>query len=190
MSPSMSNATHRPSGLTSTLIHVPSLVWKSSVRSKPRFFATSHLLSALCCAGRLATDSVTRGSAASRQSVRRMDGPWSLGLLPAAELCPSAHSSATQSGRENAENGEKCFLPQRRRDAENCFLPPRTPRTPRTTFTAENAETAESASAARHFDRRHLFKRFNTSWRTRAQPREVFQLNNAALSECPAVNSR
>src|SRR5688572_32955748 len=74
MSPSMSNATHRPSGLTSTLIHVPSLVWKSSVRSKPRCFATSHLLSVLCCAGRLATDRVARGSAASRQSVRRRDG--------------------------------------------------------------------------------------------------------------------
>src|SRR3989337_2211041 len=43
MSPRRSNATHRPSGLTSTLIQVPSLTWRSRVRSKPRLLLTSHL---------------------------------------------------------------------------------------------------------------------------------------------------
>src|SRR5688572_11072755 len=128
MSPSMSNATHRPSGLTSTLIDVPSLVWKSSVRSKPRFFATSHLLSVLCCAGRLATDRVARGSAASRQSVRRMDGCGFRGYCRPANCV----RRLTVLQLERAENS---FLTQRRRDAENCLLPPKTPRTPRTTFT-------------------------------------------------------
>src|SRR5687767_6389524 len=50
MSPSRSNTTRRPSGLTSTFIHVPSSVSNESGVDGPQSPATSHLSAGFCCA--------------------------------------------------------------------------------------------------------------------------------------------
>src|SRR5262245_31400893 len=50
MSPSRSNTIWRPSGLTSTFIHVPSEVSNASFCAGPRSAVTSHFLLSVCCA--------------------------------------------------------------------------------------------------------------------------------------------
>src|SRR5688500_17735494 len=102
---------------------------------------------------------------------------WVSGLLPAGELCPSAHSSATRESREQLLAAEA----QRRREL---------------LITAENAENAEnyvyqgSVSAARHFDRRHPFTRgLSHPDEREAYSRELFPKNRSAFSAFSQVES-